>query len=174
VDCVAALAITGSGPPGFLCRILGRRRESRTKCELLLARLRRSWHIRLYWNSYGCRRHFRAAGPHHSKNPVPSEAARALPSLHRACHATSTFALFLPRLLLFRNVLRPTQDPCGFSRHCERSEAIHGPATSRSPISQRLVLPMPRSAEAADHATRGASASRECLVETRIASLRSQ
>ncbi len=36
-----------------------------------------------------------------SENPVPSEAAYALPSLHHACRATSTFALFLPRLLLF-------------------------------------------------------------------------
>ena len=215
MDCVAALA---GGVPGFLCRILGRRRalrQARTKSELLLARLRRSWHIRLQWNSCGCRRRLRPARPTlkksrsfqsgrrpprsspslvprcrepqkaadyatsgasasrerlverwiraalamtgerfrpaffavfsvaaapcakleqkvnfclhayavhgiyvysgirmaagggfarpapPSENPVPSEAAHALPSLHPACRATSRFALFLPRLLLF-------------------------------------------------------------------------
>src|SRR5271156_6809820 len=105
VDCVAALATTGGAvPPGFLCRILGSRRalaQARTKSEPLLARLRCSWHICLQWNSCGCRRRVRRGPAPPSKNPVPSEAAHALPSLHRACHATSRFALFLPRLLLF-------------------------------------------------------------------------
>jgi hypothetical protein len=32
-----------------------------------------------------------------------------------------------------------TQDPYSFCCHCARSEAIHGPAAARSPISQRLV-----------------------------------
>ena len=94
----------GAAPPGFLCRILGSRRalrQARTKSELLLARLRRSWHIRLQWNSCGCRRRLRPARPRPlkiqflPKRPTPS------PALHRACRATSTFALFLPRLLLF-------------------------------------------------------------------------
>ena len=51
----------GAAPPGFLRRILGSRREARTKSELLLACLRRSWHIRLQWNSCGCRRRLRPA-----------------------------------------------------------------------------------------------------------------
>src|SRR5271169_4681148 len=55
-----------SGSARLLCHILSRgraRREVRTKSELSLARLRRSWHIRLQWNSYGCRRRLRAARP---------------------------------------------------------------------------------------------------------------
>jgi hypothetical protein len=65
---IASLARNDGGtvPPGRLCRILARRRalrQSRTKSELLLARLRRSWHIRLQWNSCGCRRRLRPARP---------------------------------------------------------------------------------------------------------------
>ena len=43
-----------------------------------------------------------------------------------------------------------------------------------SPLFTELRSPMPRVAEAADYASSGASASRECLVERWIASLRSQ
>jgi hypothetical protein len=42
------------------------------------------------------------------------------------------------------------------------------------PLFSEPGLPKPRPAEAADYATRGASAPRECLVETWVASLRSQ
>jgi hypothetical protein len=72
-----------------------------------------------------------------SKNPNPSEAAHALPlftapaTQHRrwpfSCRACSC------------SQRSATQDPYSFCCHCARSEAIHGPAAARSPISQRLV-----------------------------------
>ena len=92
----------GAVPPGFLCRILGSRRalrQARTKSELLLARLRRSWHIRLQWNSYGCRRRLRPARPRPlkiqflPKRPTPSPLFTPPAARHRrspfSCRACS-------------------------------------------------------------------------------------
>ena len=113
----------GTVPPGFLCRILGRRRalrQARTKSELLLARLRRSWHIRLQWNSCGCRRRLRPARP------------------------------TLKKSRSFQSGPRPPRSSPSLVPRCREPQ------------------------KAADYATSGASASRECLVERWIASLRSQ
>ena len=92
----------GAVPPGFFCRIFGRRRarrQARTKSELLLARLRRSWHIRLQWNSCGCRRRLRPARPRPlkiqflPKRPTPSPLFTAPAARHRrspfSCRACS-------------------------------------------------------------------------------------
>ncbi len=114
---------TGAVPPGFFCRIFGRRRalrQARTKSELLLARLRRSWHIRLQWNSCGCRRRLRPARP------------------------------TLKKSRSFQSGRRPPRSSPSLVPRCREPQ------------------------KAADYATSGASASRECLVERWIASLRSQ
>jgi hypothetical protein len=65
VDCVAALPMTGNDSARLSLPLARRRalRHARTKSELLLARLRRSWHIAPQWNSSGCRRRLRPARP---------------------------------------------------------------------------------------------------------------
>ena len=93
VEFFAAFEMTGERfRPGFLCRILARRRTLRqagTKSELLLARLRRSWHIRLQWNSCGCRRRLRPARPSLEKSRS-FQSGPGPPALHRASFRRSS------------------------------------------------------------------------------------